>query len=461
MGKREIEEKEMREKKKLWFFLYSKLKKIGILNDEELERKIKRIGLSSSDKVREQLLNYRKKQFSIALIGLGVFILFLIGGLIREKQVSKEELIFERNPYGQGEKTESIYADGEKVELSVGEQKYKQEEIEQKFQEAFSYAQKNLLGENESYEHITKDLNFFDEIPDSGIEISWRPDDYEWIDSSGAVQNEAFDEEQKKGVITSVIGTFSYGDIVYEREYPVCIYERELTKEESKKKQLIKVLEEYERKDDTKGSFQIPSTLNGISLQRENNKTNTVTLLLLGIILVICLIYVENSRMNEQMKKRNEEILMDYPKLINQLVLYLGAGMTILGSFSKINENYKKKRKEDVIGKRYAYEELNIMMNQLKGGASQERAYYDFGQRIGLLPYTKLMSFITQNLYQGSREILNLLEQEEQQAFDDRVNYARKLGEEAGTKLLFPMILLLLVVMIIVMVPAFLRFGSI
>lgn len=451
----------MREKKKVWFFLYSKLKKMGVLKDEEIERKLKRLGLASSDKVREQLLNYRKKQISIVLLGISVLILFFLGGMIRERQAKTEQLTFERNPYGQGEKTESVYADGERVEFSVGEQKYKQEEIEQKFQEAFSYAQENLLGENASYDRITKDLNFFDEIPDSGIEISWMPEDYELIDSSGVVQNEEFDEEEKGGVITTVVGTFSYGDIVYEREYPVCIYEREMSEKESKKKQLIKILKEYERKDDTKGSFQIPAVLNGISLKRENRGTNTITLFVLGIIFVICLIYVENSRMNERMKKRNEEILMDYPKIINQLVLYLGAGMTIMGSFSKINEDYKKKRQENLIERRYAYEELSIMMNQLQGGVSQERAYYDFGQRIGLLPYMKLISFITQNLYQGSREILHLLEQEEQQAFDDRVNYARKLGEEAGTKLLFPMILLLIVVMIIVMMPALLRLGNI
>lgn len=408
----------MRETKTVWFFIYLKLKKLGILRDEEIERKLGKLGFSSADKVREQLLNYRKKQIYIVLTGISIIILVLIAGFIKDWRSSSDTITFERNPYGQGEKTESIYADGEKVEFSVGEQKYKEQDIEQKFQEAFSYAQKNLLGENKSYDYITKDLNFFDEIPDSGIEISWMPEDYELIDSSGKVQNEEFNEEQKRGVITNVVGTFSYGEIIYEREYPLCIYEREVTEEESKKKQLMKVLEDYERRDDTKGSFQIPSVLNGFRLERENNKNNRITLFLLGIILFICLIYVENSRMNEQIKKRNEEILMDYPMIVNQLVLYLGAGMTIQGSFSKINESYKKKRREKIISKKYAYEELNIMIHQLQGGVSQEKAYYDFGQRVGLLPYMKIISFITQNLYQGSREILHLLEQEEQAAFD-------------------------------------------
>ncbi len=450
----------MRETKQLWFFIYLKLKKFGILRDEEIERRIGKLGFSSVDKVREQLLNYRKKQIYIVLAGISILFLFLIVGVIKDRKSSSDIITFERNPYGQGEKTESIYADGEKIEFSVGEQKYKETEIEQKFQEAFSYAEKNLLGENKSYDYITEDLNFFDEIPDSGIEISWIPEDYEFIDSSGKVQNKEFNDEQKRGVITNVVGIFSYGDTVYEREYPLCIYARKVTEEESKKKQLIKVLEDYERKDDTKGSFQIPSVLNGFRLERENNKNNQITLFLLGIILLICLICVENSRMSEQIKKRNEEILKDYPMIVNQLVLYLGAGMTIQGSFSKINESYKKKRKEKIIDKRYVYEELNIMIHQLQSGVSQEKAYYNFGQRIGLLPYMKIISFITQNLYQGSREILHLLEQEEQQAFDERINHVRKLGEEAGTKLLFPMILLLIVVMLIVMVPALLRFGG-
>jgi len=34
----------------------------------------------------------------------------------------------------------------------------------------------------------------------------------------------------------------------------------------------------------------------------------------------------------------------------------------------------------------------------------------------------------------------------------------RKLGEEAGTKLLLPMILMLLVVMVMIMIPAYMAF---
>ena len=42
------------------------------------------------------------------------------------------------------------------------------------------------------------------------------------------------------------------------------------------------------------------------------------------------------------------------------------------------------------------------------------------------------------------------------QSFENRKSAAKRLGEEAGTKLLMPMMGMLMVVLVIVMVPAFL-----
>ena len=50
--------------------------------------------------------------------------------------------------------------------------------------------------------------------------------------------------------------------------------------------------------------------------------------------------------------------------------------------------------------------------------------------------------------------------QEAESACEQRRALARKKGEEAQTKLLFPMILMLLVVMILVMVPAIFSFAG-
>ena len=63
---------------------------------------------------------------------------------------------------------------------------------------------------------------------------------------------------------------------------------------------------------------------------------------------------------------------------------------------------------------------------------------------------------LNQNLRKGTKGLTNLLQREAQEAFEERKNMAKKLGEEAGTKLMIPLFLMLAVVFVIVTVPAFL-----
>ena len=100
------------------------------------------------------------------------------------------------------------------------------------------------------------------------------------------------------------------------------------------------------------------------------------------------------------------------------------------------------------------------MMNQMQAGISEKQAYEAYGKRMGEGCYLKLMSLIVQNLQKGNAGLLKALSDEEERAFLKRLEHAKKLGEEAGTKLLFPMLILLIVVMVIVMVPAIFQFQG-
>ncbi len=53
---------------------------------------------------------------------------------------------------------------------------------------------------------------------------------------------------------------------------------------------------------------------------------------------------------------------------------------------------------------------------------------------------------------------MTLLTEEARRASQERMDHARKSGEEAGTKLLFPMVMLLAVVMVVIMIPAYMSF---
>jgi hypothetical protein len=52
------------------------------------------------------------------------------------------------------------------------------------------------------------------------------------------------------------------------------------------------------------------------------------------------------------------------------------------------------------------------------------------------------------------------MQQEAQASFEERRSTARKLGEEAETKLLLPMVLMLAITMLIIIIPAYYSFAA-
>ena len=94
----------------------------------------------------------------------------------------------------------------------------------------------------------------------------------------------------------------------------------------------------------------------------------------------------------------------------------------------------------------------------MDSGISEAEAYRRFGERCGQVKYKTLATLLIQNLQKGSRHLSDLLDKESVEAWEERKRKARVLGEAAATKLLLPMVLMLLVVMAVIMLPAGLSF---
>jgi len=82
------------------------------------------------------------------------------------------------------------------------------------------------------------------------------------------------------------------------------------------------------------------------------------------------------------------------------------------------------------------------------------QAYENFGRHCQLSAYRKLSSLIVQNVRKGAKGMQKLLEEEEWEAYEQRKAQARQSGEEASTKLLLPMGIMLVIVLAIMIIPA-------
>ena len=159
------------------------------------------------------------------------------------------------------------------------------------------------------------------------------------------------------------------------------------------------------------------------------------------------------------LEERNKELSMDYSELVSKIQLLISSGMTIRGSIERIVKDYKEEA--GAFGrKKYVYEELSLCVRKIQDGMDEGQAYELFGRRCSLMTYKKLSALLTQNLKKGTDGLIEALSTEVKAAFEDRKMFARKMGEEAQTKLIFPMILMLGVVIMIIMVPAYMSFGA-
>ena len=166
---------------------------------------------------------------------------------------------------------------------------------------------------------------------------------------------------------------------------------------------------------------------------------------------------LKDKELKKAMEERSAQMLGDYPQFVSQIVLYMGAGMTMRNIFEKLGSGYVRKR--DATGeKKYLYEEILRAGRELSAGASEGSVYEHFGLRCGGQQYTRLTTLLSQNLRKGNSELLKVLQEESKRAFDERMDRVRKAGEEAGTKLLLPMIIMLVIVMVIIMIPAYMAF---
>lgn len=145
---------------------------------------------------------------------------------------------------------------------------------------------------------------------------------------------------------------------------------------------------------------------------------------------------------------------MEYPDMVSKLSILLSAGMTLQRAWKKIAISYEEKRKNNRGKPMPAYEEMLVVCRELESGRGEERAYERFGERCGQSNYRKLGNILAQNLRKGNRGIVVLLEKEAENSFEERKQAAKRYGEEATTKLLFPMMLMFGMILLILIVPA-------
>ncbi len=368
----------------------------------------------------------------------------------------------ERNPAGQGAKEVQLQLEADDIgqEYSYGvtveEQKVTAQEAERLFARAKEELEQEILGQNPSPDEISQNLQVPALLADGAVEVEITFDPYELISPEGEVFWENLTEDTALVKATARLSCQDYEAV---HEFYLRLIPPMLTMEETVLKEVENQIAK-ENESSGQSTLTLPGSAGGVSLRWSLPRENThLKVLVLGMVLMVALHVYGREKQDRQRKARDSQLLLDYPDIVSQLSLLTGAGMTVPAAWAKLALEYRDQRQSGKIYFRPGYEEMLKTWHEMQDGLGELAAYENFGRRCDKPQYRKIASLLTQNVRKGTRGMQQLLDMEAEEAFEQRKAHARQLGEEAGTKLLLPMGLMLLLVFAILLVPAMLSMG--
>lgn len=409
------------------------------------------------------LYQKKKKRWMIGLIVVGIVsALYVHGGSQKEKRLLDGNLLV-RNVWDAGNYQVDLNVKTKEWDHSfsylVKEKAYTREEAEQLYRKFAGELPSLICGGNQTLQEVTEDLKLANAYKDYPFTVSWSSTDQDRVSSRGKVNRKGLEDEGQWVTLHALVREVDTG-LEQELTLKVFLAPEKLSEEELFFRRVEESVISMDEVSARQEIFTLPVSVEGKELAwRETKRDRSIVILLLFGAASLFVGRAMDHDLQKADRKRLKELQKEYPEFAGRLRLYLCAGMTARNAFGRVAQDYaertgKKKRL-------FLESEMKIACNQLSNGLPEAQVYQEWGARCGEMRYRRLGFLLSVQLKQGNDRLLQLLEQEADVAREDQRNQARKEGEEAGTKLLFPMILILIMVMLLVLLPAYVDFGTI
>lgn len=342
--------------------------------------------------------------------------------------------------------------DGEDEEITfqVDGQLPEEETIETYFNLAKTEVDESFLGDNASFEEITKNVVLKNSYVDGVVDATWSFSPGKIITTDGQINFEEVEED----TLVECNVTFEAYDKEISNSFPVFVKLPDAGKKEGFLYYVKKALETRNNEERENGEMKLPVEVEGRSVEWRRKVSHTgLEISVLGIFMGLFLIFGKKYDEKKEKEKKMEEYVRYYPEIISALTLYMGAGLSSRQAFEKIGELYQKQTLKKG-GRKAPYENVLVLNRELRDGKNTKNAYEDFGRRCMHPAYKKMMMLFEQNMRKGNEYLLEQLEREERNVYETRQRKIKTAGEVASTKMLIPMGGLLAMVLIILVVPA-------
>ncbi len=179
---------------------------------------------------------------------------------------------------------------------------------------------------------------------------------------------------------------------------------------------------------------------------------NDPPMIFVGLILTVIIITYSFLSLDKELLKRKRECISELPFFIHSLILLINAGESIQSAFVKVTRSYASPPDSHL--------KLQLMkaMYELENGNSFTVVLERLNQRVAVHEVSVFTTTLILNVRRGGKDLVLILDNLANDFWNRRINEARIIGEEASSKLVFPMLLILIVVILVLATPAVLIF---
>lgn len=159
--------------------------------------------------------------------------------------------------------------------------------------------------------------------------------------------------------------------------------------------------------------------------------------------------YYFGTLTSEKIIKRSEEMLRDFSNVISKLALLTNAGMIMRDAWEDVA----------MTGNTVLYQEMQYAVQQMNNGKTLVDALYEFGVRCVIPEIKKFTSTIIQGIKKGNEDLAQMLQNQSKEVWAMKKQNVRRQGEKASSKLLLPMMMMLIGILVMVIIPIFANLG--
>ncbi|RDW21716.1 type II secretion system F family protein [Oceanobacillus chungangensis] len=171
------------------------------------------------------------------------------------------------------------------------------------------------------------------------------------------------------------------------------------------------------------------------------------TIFFVGLLFTVLLPIAMISKLSNQEKERKNQILTELPEVVNKIILLVNAGETVQQALIRCVTTTKDPNSPLI-------RELNETVNKMVSNEPFHQVLNDLSKKCGIQEISIFTTTILLNYRKGGNDLIIALRELSHTLWEKRKAISKTKGEEASSKLVFPLILIFVAVMIIVGYPA-------